>query len=66
MVVLSTQIDRRQHIREGLMAQLEDITYAVLRKCADISDRVNQAPVCNANVVLVSSLMAVSEKPSIS
>jgi hypothetical protein len=29
------RIDQRQHTREGVMGQLEDITYAALRKYAN-------------------------------
>jgi hypothetical protein len=71
MAVLSIKFDRRRHSREGLMAQLEDITYAALRRCcADVLDTISpaleiQADVCNANVVSVPSLTALSEKPSI-
>jgi len=31
-------IDRRQHPREGLMGQLEDITYAVVRRYSVIGE----------------------------
>jgi hypothetical protein len=71
MAVLSIHIDRRRHSREGLMAQLEDITYAALRRCcADVLDKISpaldiHAEVGNANVVSAPSLMALSEKPSI-
>ena len=72
MAVMSIQIDRRQHSREGLMAQLEDITYSALRRCyANVLDKMNSASdfevdvTGNANVVSASSLAALSEKPSI-
>ena len=71
MAVPSILIDRRRHSREGLMAQLEDITYGTLRRCcADVLDKISpaldiDADVNNANVVCASSLTALSEKPSI-
>lgn len=33
-----TFIERRQHLRVGVMAQLEDITYSVLRKHGVVTD----------------------------
>ena len=32
MAVATISIDRRQHSREGIIGQLEDITYAVVRR----------------------------------
>ena len=44
-MALLTSTDRRRHSREGLMAQLEDITYTALRKCyANASEQINSAP----------------------
>ena len=72
MAVTAIQTDRRQHSREGLMAQLEDITYSALRRCyANVLDKMNSASDFevdvkdNANVVSACSLTALSEKPSI-
>jgi hypothetical protein len=45
MAVEVVQVDRRQRSREGLMAQLEDITYTALRKwSANIAKKINSAP----------------------
>jgi hypothetical protein len=71
MAVSSIQIDRRRHSREGLMAQLEDITYGALRRCcAEVLDKISpaldiDADVSNTNVVSAPSLTVLSEKPSI-
>jgi len=73
MAALSIQMERRQYAREGLIAHLEDITYAALRRCCtDIMERVNSVSVLqeyvmhNENGVSIASLTALSEKPSIS
>ena len=38
-------VERRAHPRIGVMAQLEDITYCVLRKHGVVSDPGREAPV---------------------